>query len=69
MKIKFVKPDPRAGTVVQLDSSLSQRFIDEGRAKEVSDKGEDVEAKAIVSAPANKAEPRAPLNKSGKTGK
>lgn len=32
MKIKFKAPDPRAGTVVQLDSSRAQHFIDTGAA-------------------------------------
>jgi hypothetical protein len=37
MLIKFKKPDPRAGLTVQLDSSLGQKFIDEGRATKVSE--------------------------------
>ncbi|WP_423192974.1 hypothetical protein [Cupriavidus sp. H18C2] len=32
MKIKFKAPDPRAGAVVQLDSSRAQHFIDTGAA-------------------------------------
>lgn len=32
MLIKFKKPDPRAGDVVQMDSSLGQQFIDRGYA-------------------------------------
>ncbi|WP_313818729.1 hypothetical protein [Cupriavidus sp.] len=37
MKIKFKTPDPRAGTVVQLDSSRAQHFIDTGAAVLVKD--------------------------------
>jgi len=37
MKIKFKAPDPRAGTVVQLDSSRAQHFIDTGAAELVKD--------------------------------
>lgn len=37
MKIKFRAPDPRAGTVVQLDSSRAQHFIDTGAAELVKD--------------------------------
>lgn len=37
MKIKFKAPDPRAGTVVQLDSSRAQHFIDAGAAVLVKD--------------------------------
>lgn len=32
MLIKFKKPDPRAGTVAQMDSSLGQQFIERGYA-------------------------------------
>ncbi|MEN7529334.1 hypothetical protein [Cupriavidus sp. DL-D2] len=32
MKIKFKAPDPRGGTVVQMDSSRGQHFIDTGAA-------------------------------------
>ena len=37
MKIKFKAPDPRAGSVVQLDSSRAQHFIDTGAAVLVKD--------------------------------
>ena len=37
MKIKFKAPDPRAGTVVQMDSSRGQYFIDTGAAVLVKD--------------------------------
>lgn len=32
MLIKFKKPDPRAGTVAQMDSSLAQHFVNLGYA-------------------------------------
>ncbi len=32
MLIKFKAPDPRAGMVVQMDSSLGQKMIDDGCA-------------------------------------
>ncbi len=32
MKIKFKEPDPRAGTIAQMDSSRGQHFIDTGAA-------------------------------------
>ena len=35
MLIKFVKPDPRAGDVVRLDSHRAQQFIDAGAAQRV----------------------------------
>ena len=35
MLIKFVKPDPRAGDVVRLDSQRAQQFIDAGTAERV----------------------------------
>lgn len=35
MLIKFVKPDPRAGDVVRLDSHRAQQFIDAGTAERV----------------------------------
>lgn len=37
MRIKFQKPDPRAGTVAQMDSSRGQFFIDNGSAVQVKD--------------------------------
>lgn len=35
MLIKFVKPDPRAGSTVRLDSHRAQQFIDAGTAERV----------------------------------
>lgn len=37
MRIKFKKPDPRAGTVAQMDSSRGQFFVDNGSAVQVKD--------------------------------
>lgn len=37
MRIRFKAPDPRAGTVVQMDSSRGQHFIDTGAAVLVKD--------------------------------
>jgi len=39
MLIKFVKPDPRAGDVVRLDSQRAQQFIDAGTAERVQEGG------------------------------
>lgn len=39
MLIKFVKPDPRAGDVVRLDSQRAQQFIDAGTAERVPEGG------------------------------
>lgn len=56
MLIQFIKPDPRAGTVVQMDSSRGQQFIDAGHAQAVS---EGVEPAREAKAPAVEAEPLA----------
>ncbi|MGN8004167.1 hypothetical protein ACTJKQ_13345 [Acidovorax sp. 22279] len=37
MLIKFVKPDPRAGDLVRLDSHRAQQFIDAGSAQRVQE--------------------------------
>lgn len=39
MRIKFKAPDPRAGTIAQMDSSRGQFFIDNGSAVKVNDDG------------------------------
>jgi hypothetical protein len=44
MLIKFKKPDPRAGLVVRMDSSLGQQFIDQGAAVLVKDGAQEAEA-------------------------
>lgn len=65
MLIRFKKPDPRAGMEADMDSSLGQRFVDEGRAELVKPekKAEPVaENKAVQAAPENKMRPE-PKNK------
>lgn len=57
MRIKFTKPDPRAGTIVEMDEARAKTFIDAGTAEKV---GGD---KAESAAPQNKAQDRAPSNK------
>jgi hypothetical protein len=37
MRIKFKSPDPRAGTVAQMDSVRGQQLIDSGAAVQVKD--------------------------------
>ncbi|MFS8372423.1 hypothetical protein JH314_08335 [Xanthomonas campestris] len=50
MLIKFKSSDPRAGMTVQMDSSLAQKFIDEGRASKASEGGDSaIEANAPAS--------------------
>jgi len=51
MRIKFKAPDPRAGTVAQMDSSRGQFFIDNGSAVKVNDDGTEAAA-AVSPAPA-----------------
>ena len=50
MLIKFKSPDPRAGTVAQMDSSRGQDFIDSGAAVQVAEgqEAEEVEAAPVV---------------------
>lgn len=49
MLIKFLKGDLREGIVVDMDSSLGQKFVDEKRAELV------IAQKAVAAAPENKA--------------
>lgn len=51
MRIKFKAPDPRAGTIAQMDSSRGQFFIDNGSAVKVKDDDSDDEP-ATTAAPA-----------------
>ncbi len=53
MLIKFKKPDPRAGLVVQMDSSLGQQMIDKGAAVAHKEGAEEAPA-AAAPAPAAK---------------
>ena len=51
MRIKFLKPDPSAGTVAQMDSSRGQHFIDTGSAVALKEDGSEAEeAKPITRA-------------------
>lgn len=51
MRIKFKAPDPRAGTIAQMDSHRGQELIDSGAAVQVKDDGGDVAAPAPSPAP------------------
>lgn len=58
MRIKFVKPDPRAGTIAQMDSHRGQELVDSGAAVQVKDGEPEAPAPApvaSVTAPAPKA--------------
>lgn len=62
MKIKFKAPDPRAGTVAQLDSSRAQHFIDTGSAVLVKEDHRSAVAraeldKALASLPGDNTDP------------
>lgn len=46
MKIRFKAPDPRAGTIAQMDSSRGQHFIDTGAAVLVREAGSGSETVA-----------------------
>ena len=52
MLIKFKKPDPRAGSVVRMDSSRGQFFVDNGSAVRLKEDGS--EAEAATAAPDSK---------------
>lgn len=56
MLIKFVKPDPRAGMVVQMDSLLGHQMIEAGNAVAHKDsaesKAESEKAATTATAPA-----------------
>lgn len=56
MKIKFKSPDPRAGTIVQMDSSRGQHFIDSGSAVQVKDDDTEIDTTQAGQAEAKKAE-------------
>lgn len=51
MHIKFQKPDPRAGTTVQMDSRRGQQLVDAGSAVQVNADGAEV-GKTAAPAPA-----------------
>ncbi len=51
MQIKFVKPDPRAGMVVQMDSARGAQLVESGAAvahKESADEPKPEPAKAVT---------------------
>lgn len=50
MRIKFKAPDPRAGTIAQMDSSRGQFFIDNGSAVQVKDVDADAVTEAVPGA-------------------
>lgn len=58
MLIKFVKPDPRAGTVARMDSSRGQQLIDAGAAVLAAEGTAAAPATPALGAPL-KAAPRA----------
>lgn len=47
MKIKFVKPDPRAGMEAVMDSSRGQQLIDAGSAVQVSESADQAESHEV----------------------
>ena len=51
MLIKFNAPDPRAGTVAQMDSSRGQDFIDSGAAVQVNEAGSEPKQGSAAAAP------------------
>lgn len=61
MLIRFKKPDPRAGMVADMDSSLGREFVEQGIAEAFEEKAEQKapENKAITEME-NKAEMAAP---------
>lgn len=54
MRIKFKSPDPRAGTVAQLDSHRGQQLIDSGAAVLVKDEEGAAPPAANTATPAEK---------------
>lgn len=47
MRIKFIKPDPRAGAIAQMDSSRGRQLVAAGAAIEVKEDGTEVHAEPI----------------------
>ncbi|MEF2147787.1 hypothetical protein [Aquilutibacter rugosus] len=66
MKIKFKKPDPRAGMVVQMDSNLGYKFIEQGLAEQVA---ENVTSESSAPADVQQAEQVADSAAPAKSGK
>lgn len=61
MLIKFKKPDPRAGSVAQMDSSRGQHFVDTGAAEQLPENEAPARAADDASAPTVGTEPHAPV--------
>lgn len=51
MHIKFKAPDPRAGTVANMDSSRGQHFVDSGAAVLVKEDGAELGGAPAVKLP------------------
>lgn len=69
MKIKFKAPDPRAGTIVQMDSSRGQHFIDSGSAVQVKDDDTEIDTAQADQAEAKKAAEPEPKKAAGPANK
>lgn len=67
MLIKFVKPDPRAGDVVRLDSHRAQQFIDAGTAERVQEGSAAPAPDAPVPDAKAAAQPKAPAPRKSPT--
>lgn len=71
MRIKFIAPDPRAGSVAQMDSSRGQALVNSGSAEQIKDdqsedaKQEDVKESvaAVATAPVKTTQQRASKGK------
>jgi len=59
MLIKFKKPDPRAGMVVNMDSSLGQKMIDDGCADSHKEGAADAPVASTVVEPVKTAPAKA----------
>lgn len=57
MRIKFKAPDPRAGSVAQMDSSRGQFFIDSGSAVQVKEDGSDMASEVVIETAQSNAKP------------
>lgn len=55
MLIKFKKPDPRAGMVANMDSSLGQKMVDDGCADPHKEGAAEVEEEATAKVVTTKA--------------
>lgn len=69
MLIKFVKPDPRAGSVARMDSHRGQELVDSGAAVKVKEDGAEAQADEAEASAEPVAEKAAPAAKTGKAKK